>query len=258
MNPIIKFTAIGATVLALLGGAAFAYAQSAEPTAAPAGQTQPAGMQLHDHRGGRGGPGGPGGQVTAVAKDQLTLATPAGQAITVTLSANTQVRLVEGNVSGSLNDVAVGAQVHVRGTRAADGSVAANEIMVEPSGDEAVGRVTAVNGGTLTLSDRSGASVKVTVTSATVYQGRPDQTTAPTGASAGQFVRAYGTTQADGSLAARLVLVDDGPGRGHGPDGGQAGQGGMGGHRGHGGPCPAGDAGGAGAQQGNPAPTAQP
>lgn len=225
MHKLMKFAAVAAATVALLGSAAFAYAQTATPTPA----TPSAAADTLGQRPPGGRPGRAGGTVIAVTADALTLETRDGQTVTVAISDTTTVRLVEGHATGSLSDIVVGAEVRVRGQRnAADSAAPAVEIMVEPSGDEASGQVTAVDGATLTLTDRTGATLTVTTTAATVYQGGPDQTTAPTAATVGQRVHAYGVAQADGSVTARLVLVNDRP---------------AGGHGGHGGACPSGAAG---------------
>jgi hypothetical protein len=103
-----------------------------------------------------GGPGrghgpGAGGEVTAVGDNTLTVQNPQGDSITVNVSSDTPVRLVESQSEGSLSDIKVGSHIRVRGQRNEDGSVNAQAIMVAPEGDQAGGGLTAVVGKTISV-----------------------------------------------------------------------------------------------------------
>ena len=107
----------------------------------------------------------------------------------------------------------------------------ARAIVVAPDGDEMHGRVTAVEGDVITLAvrqpeNREGQASLVTGEDTGFWLGRREGSLEDV--TEGRFVVAFGETQADGSLLARLVYIHRGPpDQPPGPPPGQgAGQGG--------------------------------
>lgn len=226
----------------ILGGATLAFARGAfhggVPFAGRGGFDAPGGDWHMDagRRGGpdgfmeipgfegRGGPGhrgGPGGEVTAIDGKTLTVTTPASTTLTVVVSDTTRIMLAETQSEGTLTDISVGASIGVRGRPDADGVVQAVDIVVLPAGDRAGGRVTAVNGQTISVENpRSGDTATIVTNDETTFRLGRDGEGSLVDVTADRFVMAYGSTQADGSLAARLVMLADagkpappGPGR---------------------------------------------
>ena len=123
-----------------------------------------------------------------------------------------------------MGDLAVGDQVVFSQAKQADGTYTITAIrVILPS---VGGQVTAIDGNTLTVTQRDGTTATIHVDSSTTYQ--VEGVTAPTlsDIKVGAFVMAEGTLRTDGSLDADVV--------GSGFHGGP----GMGGHGGgpHGGP----------------------
>ncbi len=171
---------------------------------------------------GRGGPGhggGAGGEVTAIDGDTLTVTTPNGDSITVALTDTTRIVLAESQSDGTRDDISVGSNIGVRGRPNSDGVIEAMSIVVLPAGDTAGGRVTAVDGQTLSVEDpRSGDTATIVTNSETTFRLGRDGAGSLADVAVDGFVMAYGDTQQDGSLAARLVMVG-GPDKRGGPGG---------------------------------------
>ena len=102
------------------------------------------------------------GEVTAVGTSSLTVETPNGESVTVNVTDDTKIHLIETDGEGSLSDIEVGNFVGVRGQRNDDGSVNARLIVVasEDLRDFARvgGKVTAINGNVITIENRQGNS----------------------------------------------------------------------------------------------------
>ncbi|MDX1521590.1 MAG: DUF5666 domain-containing protein, partial [Anaerolineae bacterium] len=158
------------------------------------------------HRGPRGR--GSGGEVTAIGDSTLTIQNRKGESVTVNVTDDTRIFLVESQSEGSLSDISVGDKVGIRGQRNDDGTVNARGIMVAPRGDHAGGRVTAIDGQTITVENRDGEAKIVTNDSTEFRIGR-DQTGSIADVTTDKRVMAFGETQDDGSLAARLVFVGE-------------------------------------------------
>ena len=165
-------------------------------------------------------PRGLRGEVTARGADSLTLLVRDDVSVQVNVGEDTKVWLVETESQGSLADIAVGDKVLVRGRRAESSdpeapAVDARLIAVAPDGDETHGRVTAVEGGVITLATRqpdgpaedpaAGEATVITDGDTRFRVGRQEGTLADV--TEGKFVVAVGETQSDGSLLARLVIV---------------------------------------------------
>lgn len=168
------------------------------------------------------GPGrGLGGEVTAVDESSLTLLNRNDEAVVVHVSDETDIYFVATQSDGSLSDIQVGAHVDVRGSRNDDGSVDARSITVQPDGDKVGGRVTAVDGTTITVENRDG-SATITTDGSTEFR-LDDEAANLSDVSEGTSVVAFGETQADGSLAATLVIIHERGGGAGGPGQGRPG-----------------------------------
>lgn len=221
---------LGIGVAALIAAAALAFGWSAAPTgtlAAGTGTQTTGGVaNLHGPGGGLRGHGGFGHGVggitiTAISGSNLSLETPDGWTRTITVDAGTTYTKSGDTIA--LGDLAVGDRVAFRQILEDDGSwtIDAVAVILPHVG----GKVTAVEGSTITLEQRDGTTATVTVNADTEYQGNGDN--ADLGdVEVGMFLVAEGTENADGSLTATDVRAGE---RGHGP----------GGRRGlHGGPGP--------------------
>lgn len=175
------------------------------------------------------------GEVTAVGATGLTLLVRDETQVQINVSQETIVWLAESESRGTLADIEVGDKVHVRGTRAEDSSpenraIDARRIVVAPDGDEAHGRVTEVAGTTIHIRNPEGET-SVVVTGETTFrqcaQGRGCREAGLDDVQEGRLVVAFGETQGDGSLLARLVYVHRAPrNRPIRPQGGARGPGG--------------------------------
>lgn len=181
--------------LMVIGGAAFAYA-------APGDGGPPGGGP------GRGPGGMGGGEVTAVADDSLTVETPNGESITVNVTDETVIHIVETGEEGSLDDIDVGDTVQVGGPRNDDNEIDADHIAVMPDGDRVSGRVTAVDDDTITVENRDG-TITINVSDDTVFRNR-DETLSLDDVTEGAHIDAYGDLD-DDELDADLVLIGPGP-----------------------------------------------
>ena len=198
--------------------------------AQPGTASQPGGAMQQPSQNGPQGAGGPVGLVTAIDSSSLTLevqdmASGAGaKEVTVSFTTDTKVRLVESAALGSLSDIQVGSRVKIEGRLNQQNGFEAQAILVLPSGDELAGKVVSVDGNTITLETRQG-QVKITVSADTQFRKAPGEQGAGSLAdiSQGKFLVAYGELQSDGTLVARLVMLNLGP-RPGGPGQGQQGQ----------------------------------
>jgi hypothetical protein len=126
----------------------------------------------------------------------------------INVNSATVVQLIECQCTGALSDVTVGAQIHVKGQRQADGSTTAMTITVSPAGDQLGGAVMAVEGATLTVQGRHGITKQITTTVDTKFFTK-EGAAALTDVGVGSKVMAFGVKQADGALVARVVLIRD-------------------------------------------------
>ena len=203
-----------ALALILMSGAAFAYA-------APGDE---AGMRGRGPGGGgpRGGMMG-GGEVTAVDDDSLTVENLNGEAITVNVSDETIIRIVETGEEGDLDDIDVGDNVRVRGPRNEDGDeIDAMDIAVMPDGDQVRGHVTAVDDDTITVENPDG-TITINVSDDTVFRNGQESASL-SDVTEGSHITAFGDLD-DDELDADLVMFGRGRGPKDGPPQGDDGQG---------------------------------
>lgn len=121
----------------------------------------------------------------------------------------TAVRLVECQCDGTLADITVGDHIDVRGVRLSDDSFVALTITIAPDGDKLGGKVTALNGTTISVVGRGNVSGTIVTDATTKFLTRDGEATLADVA-VGKKVAGYGVLQSDGSLLARVVLIQGG------------------------------------------------
>jgi hypothetical protein len=124
----------------------------------------------------------------------------------ITVNTATVVHRIECQCVGTLADVTVGDQIHVKGQRHTDGSTTALTITISPEGDKVGGSVTVINDSVLTVQNRHGVTNTINTTAETKFFTKDGATTLANIA-VGSKIMAFGTKQADGSLIARVLLI---------------------------------------------------
>lgn len=214
----------GSALLVVLGVAvAMGASPSPAATTAPGATNAPGANDTDkdgDHAfGRRGGDFGGGGfrdiTIASISGSNLSLKTADGWTRTITPTSATTI--TKGGATITVGDLAVGDQVVFGQAKQADGSYAVTAIrVILPS---VGGQVTAIDGNTLTVTQRDGTTATIHVDSATTYQ--VEGVTAPTlsDIKVGAFVMAEGTLRTDGSLDAAVVGsgIHGGPGHAGGP-----------------------------------------
>ncbi len=165
------------------------------------------------------------GQVTAVSGSTITITDPRGTH-TINVTGSTTYT-TDGGSASSLSAVVKGVEIEAVGTKNADGSLNAEAVEVETP--RAGGKVSAVSGTTITVTDPRGTET-IHVSASTQYNtvtmgaNGPTKTASSLSAvKAGVFVMAEGTQNSDGSLNAQTVYIMTAPTGGSwsgGPHGG--------------------------------------
>lgn len=187
----------------LVGGLALGasgLAEAADPAPSPSSSSGPTLRErLHDRWGlpggrpGTHGRGGYGGLVTAVDSDSLTVRTPRG-AETVALTSSTTY--YEGATKATRSAVEKGDVVHVRLADPQATTKVATVVTVLPA--HLAGWVTAVDAGTITITDRDGFSRTIRTSASTTYV-RDGATATRSAVTVGSMVRALGEVAPDGT-----------------------------------------------------------
>jgi len=221
--PIARIGLLGAVAAALVAAGMLAAAATAAPSGTLAvGDTtggDPVALQ------GRGPADGPmGGRfgfgsitITGISGSNVSLKTADGWTRTIAVTGDTT--LMEGDATITLSDLNVGDEVRFKQTQENDGTFTVTDLHVVLP--HVGGSVTAVDGSTITVTQRDGSTATIKVTSATTYTvGRTDGK-ALADVTVGMFVGAIGTLNADGSLTASQVhAMDPGSKPGFGDRGG--------------------------------------
>jgi uncharacterized protein DUF5666 len=146
-----------------------------------------------------------GGTVSAIGPTSLTLKLRDGSTRTVALTGSTTYRL--GRADATKSDVKVGSVVIAAGTTGPNDAFTASSVQVVVKLARVGGTVTATTKDTITVKQRDGSSATIHVGSGAKITVRG--ATNPTVASIaiGMQVQAWGTRNADGSLAATYVFA---------------------------------------------------
>ncbi len=227
---------LGIAAAALIAAAMLIFGAGASPAGTLAAGTEGGtsglsgiGENLNGFRGGPGGPGfghrpGRGITVTAISGSDLSLATVDGWTRTIRVDDGTTFS--ESGDEISLADIAVGDEIAFRQTREDDGSwtIDAIAVILPHLG----GEVTAVDGSTITITQRDDTTATINVDGSTEYIVHGDVGTLAD-VEVGMLLVAEGTENADGSINAMDVRAAErgvfrGPGGkgfgfGHGPGG---------------------------------------
>ena len=153
------------------------------------------------------GPRGASGEVTAISGSTLTVLNRNDESVEVNVSDSTEIYLVASQSTGTLSDIQVGSNIHVRGTKNDDGSVDATKIKVAPAGDRAHGKVTAVDGSTITVEHRRDGTTTTIVTDGNTVFWLNGAAASLSDVVVDQSLAAYGQTQDDGSVLATVVII---------------------------------------------------
>jgi len=154
--------------------------------------------------------GGVRGEVTAVGTTSLTVAAHNGDTVTVHVSSDTRIRLVESQQDGELEDIDPGNFVGAAGNKNDDGSVNARFILVFPEKPTDLarvrGKVTEINGNVIEIENRQGESQEITTDKNTRFRigGEPGSLE---DISIDDPLLAVGVERDDGTFLAKLVVV---------------------------------------------------
>jgi hypothetical protein len=203
----------GAALLVVVGAVA---AMGASPTpssnttnpgasAAPGTSTAPGTNKTGPRVGKRGDFFGRGGfhdiTIKAIDGSNLSLATDDGWTRTIAVTSTTTI--TKGGATIAAGDLKVGDQIRFGETKGADGTYTVTAIhVVMPT---IAGKVTAIDGNNLTVTQRDGTTATIHVNGATTYQVRGVTTAALSDIKVGAFIVAEGTLRTDGSLDAARV-----------------------------------------------------
>lgn len=138
--------------------------------------------------------------ITAIDGSSVALKTADGWTRTITVTDATTI--TKGGARIAVGDLAVGDRIHLGQQRAVDGSYSVTAIVVVlPT---VVGQITAIDGGTLTVTQPGGTTTTIHVDADTTY--RVDGSTGSlSDLKVGSFIVAEGTQRADGSLDAAAI-----------------------------------------------------
>jgi len=163
--------------------------------------------------GGQQGFGGAGrDDMAGMGRNAVTVTTNSGTSLGLTTADGwtrtidtTNVVLTKDGTTIALADIAVGDRVSIAQTRNADGSYTVTGIAVLPAMVSGTVATVGTDSFTVTLADGTTQTVNVTATTTWKVQG--STTTGITSLTVGQAVSATGTTAADGSLDATMVVA---------------------------------------------------
>jgi hypothetical protein len=159
------------------------------------------------------------GTATEVASDHLKVHTKSGDDVTVAVNADTIIRTND-HLAG-ITDIKTGDRVNVNARVNTGGTLTALRIEVETEhgggngnddhGAELTGNIASISSGAITVTTGGGATVTVKI-SATTSIRHGDTTLAPADLKVGNHVEVKGALNADGSIAATSINVEDTPG----------------------------------------------
>jgi hypothetical protein len=139
--------------------------------------------------------------IKAIDGSNLSLATDDGW--TRTIAVTSTATITKGGATIAVGDLAVGDQIRFGETKGADGTYTITAIhVVLPA---IAGKVTAIAGNDITVTQRDGTTETIHVNGATTYQVRGVTTATLSDIKVGAIIVAEGTLRADGSLDAARV-----------------------------------------------------
>jgi len=143
------------------------------------------------------------GVVTAVNGSTLTVTGFDGVSHTITV--NGQTRYERAGQPATLADVKVGTAIVAEGTENPDGSLSAVAVMIQVP--HVIGRVTSVNGATITVSSPDGTVYTVTTSGSTVYAAPGGTSVSASSVQIGTFIVAQGTFGANRHTLSALRII---------------------------------------------------
>jgi len=147
------------------------------------------------------------GVVTAVNGSTLTVTTPQGAQRSVTIASTAAITRAGATTAAA--SITPTTAIVAAGTSNGDGSLTATRILIRAA--HVAGKVTAVDGATITVQGAYGATYTVSTSGATVYVARHGKTLTPatsTAVTPGRRIVAFGARGTDGKTltAARIVI----------------------------------------------------
>jgi hypothetical protein len=156
------------------------------------------------------------GSVSEVASDHLKIHTKSGDDVTVAINAGTIIRADDHR--GGTTDLQVGTRVSVDARANADGTLTALRIEVEDEhgggngnddhGAELTGNIASIASGAITVTTGGGTTVTVKLSTTTAIR-HGNTTLAASDLRVGNHVEVKGALNADGSIAATSIKVED-------------------------------------------------
>jgi hypothetical protein len=210
----VRIGMVGGAALLVVVGAVAAMGASPTPSsnttnpgasAAPGTSAAPGANKTGPLFGKRGDFFGRGGfhdiTIKAIDGSNLSLATDDGWTRTIAVTSTTTI--TKGGATIAVGDLAVGDQIRFSQTKGADGAYTITAIhVVLPA---VAGKVTAIDGNNLTVTQRDGTTATIHVNGATTYQVRGVTTATLSDIKVGAIIVAEGTLRTDGSLDAAQV-----------------------------------------------------
>jgi hypothetical protein len=144
-----------------------------------------------------------GGVVTAVNGSTLTVTGFDGVSHTISVNGNTHFE--RAGHPATLADVKVGTAIVAEGTENPDGSLSAVEVMIQVP--RVIGRVTSINGTSMTVTSPDGTVYTVTTSGSTVYAAPGGTSVSPSSVQVGSFIVAQGTLGADRHTLSALRII---------------------------------------------------
>ena len=150
------------------------------------------------------------GEVTAIDGATLSVQTERRGEVTVQTDANTRFRTPDGEAL-ALADIQVGSVIAAKGRVASEKTLAARVVILIPAelADTARGKVTAIDGSTITVEDKDGNTTDVITSADTRFRvkGRADASLGDI--EVGMILGAAGQFDADGALIAKQVMAGE-------------------------------------------------
>lgn len=170
------------------------------PSAAASRTERPEGSPFGPGKGRHGGPGG-GMTVSAISGNTITVKRPDGSTQTITVSGTTTYSVA--GTAGQFSDIKTGAQIHAVGTMS-NGTLVVSQIDVQLP--HIGGKLTAIAGTTLSVTNAAGTAKQVIVGAGTRYL-RAATAIGLGDLQIGNQVDVVGDLNSNGSLAARVIRV---------------------------------------------------